>query len=213
MVSRERLKCEVKRLGPVTDNILNGKRATVIRDKSRTETMKNLLRTIAAVAYLIAIIATSTVAQTVPLPKLRSLVVSNGIITAENETTRVNGTVGQSVVGPSSKPQLNGLLGFWSVVLPNAITIQIDNEIFFGSIAPNPVSQEGVVTLILKRDGHVQMGLYDKLGRQEIEIESGWRAAGRYAIPLNTQELIPGMRFLVVSFNSRQISIPVLVMR
>lgn len=175
--------------------------------------MKNLLQTIAVVAYLIANTATSTVAQTTPVPKLRSLVVSNGIIAAENDNTRAYGTVGQSVVGPNTEPELNSLLGFWSVVLPYAITIQIDHEIFFSSIAPNPVSQEGVVTLILKMDAHVQMGLYDMLGRREIEIESGWRAAGRYAIPLNTQELIPGMRILVVSFNSRQISIPVQVMR
>ena len=171
--------------------------------------MNILLRTIAIVASLIAITMASTTAQ----PVLRSLVVSNGIIAAENDNTEAYGTIGQAAIGPSTDSRLNVLLGFWSVVLPYSTSTQIDHGIFLSRIAPNPVDGSATLTLILKRDGYLQVGLYDMLGRREIEVASGQHSAGEQRFTLETYDLAPGMRLLVISFNGRQTSIPVQVLR
>lgn len=79
---------------------------------------------------------------------------------------------------------------------------------------PNPFVGTTVVTFILPRAGHVALCLYDVLGRRVANLVDGHRAPGVHSLAWDGAALTPGVYFLRLTFDNRQVRTrPVLVVR
>jgi hypothetical protein len=116
------------------------------------------------------------------------------------------GTIGQTIIGRSSSSGNIGYLGFWFTYPnpnnPNSVREEYSNAVTGVaarvSVAPNPVVDVATVSVVLPASGQVQLGVYDGLGQQRLELINGWREAGTVTVQLPARQLESGDYLLVL---------------
>ena len=68
-------------------------------------------------------------------------------------------------------------------------------------VSPNPVVDAATVSVALPSSGEIQLAVYDGLGRQRMELASGFREAGTLTVQLPARELESGDYLLVLIAN------------
>jgi len=119
------------------------------------------------------------------------------------------GTIGQTIIGRSSSSSHIGYLGFWFTYPnpnnPNAVREEYSNAVTGMAasvrVAPNPVVDVATVSVVLPASGDVQLGVFDGLGQQRLELINGWREAGTVTVELPARKLESGDYLLVLIAN------------
>ncbi len=82
------------------------------------------------------------------------------------------------------------------------------------SIAPNPLSSDGVVTLKVTRSANVSVGVYDVLGREVVRLANAQVTPGStFEYPVNAEDLPSGTYFVVVRGGEVEISEKLVVVK
>ncbi len=71
----------------------------------------------------------------------------------------------------------------------------VPEEIFLSQNYPNPFNPTTTIPFGLNEDSHVELVVYDMLGRKVQSLVDGPRAAGRYEVQFNSRELASGVYF------------------
>jgi hypothetical protein len=75
-------------------------------------------------------------------------------------------------------------------------------------VYPNPCNRATTISYEIGRDGHVEINLYDVLGRQVEQIERANRVAGQYLKNLSTQDFASGVYILVLKLSDSVGNVP-----
>lgn len=172
-------------------------------------------RTFIVLAALALASASSADAQ-VALP--RSVIASGGA-TATGGAFRVQGTLGQPLIGPAIGPDASGAFGFWHNLMPKQTSAVRDAHTATGAgaatirVMPHPVVATSRVTIELPAAGVASLRLYDGLGRMRATLVDEEHLGERTEVILPADELESGSYTLVLFTNGRQLSTPVQITR
>jgi len=89
----------------------------------------------------------------------------------------------------------------YTVALANT-NIDNDNELPFMLVNPNPVKENGVISMNIVTDGNYKVSLYDMTGRVISELHSGRLNAGNNKINFNVSNLNHGVYFIKAEGNN-----------
>ncbi|HZV13576.1 MAG TPA: choice-of-anchor D domain-containing protein, partial [Candidatus Kapabacteria bacterium] len=81
------------------------------------------------------------------------------------------------------------------------------------SISPDPVTGSAMVSYQVGNDGHVQLGLYDALGNEVMELVNTDQKAGGYTTPFNASNLSDGAYIMELRSGSHREIKQVVVMK
>lgn len=121
------------------------------------------------------------------------------IITGEGSLTVLNGNVPPNEVFIGTVSSVNA-----PAFEASAASVEI---------APNPITDRGLIRLHLAAAEHVEIVLVNSLGRRVETIADGVHQAGDQLIPFGVESLAPGSYFLQINVGSRVQSLPVAIMR
>lgn len=78
------------------------------------------------------------------------------------------------------------------------------DEMLLSPPYPNPFRAQSRLTFVLPESGHVDVAVYDLLGRRVVDVVDGWRAAGRHEVVLDGAGLSRGAYFAVLQSGSQR---------
>ena len=87
-----------------------------------------------------------------------------------------------------------------SATLSDPVTVVRDapERLAFVGTAPNPVRQSAIVRYLLPTDGHVELAVFDLLGRRVATLVDEMQTAGRKTVRLSDDHLSNGVHVLVL---------------
>ncbi|MDB5034727.1 MAG: hypothetical protein JWQ98_1968 [Chlorobi bacterium] len=148
---------------------------------------------------------------------LEKAVVSNAGGRTSDGSKAIDYTIGQPVVGRASNGTMTGDFGFWyaaAQATPLSAPFEAGAGMVAGaSVAPNPISTTGSVTVTVTSRGRVDVGLYDVGGRHVANLYSGDRDAGTFTVPINAAGLASGTYYVAISAPGALVQRPVTVVR
>jgi hypothetical protein len=81
------------------------------------------------------------------------------------------------------------------------------------AVFPNPVVDNGRLTLVMPRRERLRAVCIDAFGRERMVVAEGEHEAGTHAVEFNTQDLPPATYTIVVWIGSRYLAVPFVVGR
>ncbi len=147
------------------------------------------------ILFAAAIAAANATAQTIT-----SSVVASGATTAENSTLRIQGTVGQAVIGTTMSATNANAQGFWHNGTSNASSVAQPADALLADFTldqnyPNPfgaLSQMTTIRFTAPRSAQVTLNIYSMTGALVKTLLSGNVTPGNYTIALDAATLPTG---------------------
>ncbi|HEY3293880.1 MAG TPA: choice-of-anchor J domain-containing protein [bacterium] len=92
-----------------------------------------------------------------------------------------------------------------SLTPANAVALRPDvaEDFMFKGNYPNPFNAQTEFSFDLARAGHVELNLFDLLGRKVAQVTNGAFAPGSHAIPYDARDLASGVYIARLTFNHR----------
>jgi hypothetical protein len=131
-------------------------------------------------------------------------VIGSGAAGSSNGVQRLNGTIGQSLIGRYPGSAMTGLFGFWYTV-PDRISgvgEEYDHRAVGNTaltIYPNPVIDIARIDIALTSAHDVRLELFDALGREVRTLIEGHREAGTMSLGFGVEDLPAGEYTLVLT--------------
>jgi len=128
-------------------------------------------------------------------------VIGSGGGTATNENYRVTGTAGLPVIGQSINSEYRHSAGFWYIqnvrIVSDVVTEydQIPLEFNLQQNYPNPFNPSTTISFALPQKEHVELRIYDMLGREIATLVSKDLNAGRHEVVFDAGNLSSGVYF------------------
>ncbi len=119
---------------------------------------------------------------------------------------RINGSVGQVLVGKSGNPQYQSRAGFWAKPAENATVVAATEETLPLHFAlaqnfPNPFNSSTTIPFSVARAGRISLKLYDVTGRQLYSLVAGEKQPGEYKVIMQAGDLSSGVYFVRMTAN------------
>lgn len=162
---------------------------------------QSLSRAVACCASSLLVLILSSTPEAQAQMVLHSAVIGAGGAPSSNGTIVINGTFGQSAIGPVNDGVATALWqGFW-YSLPNLTPSDVREEPIAGQTGdavmmmqnvPNPFSDVTDLRIQLPRPGHVSLKLFDRLGREAMALIDGEREAGTISLQISAADLESG---------------------
>ncbi len=130
--------------------------------------------------------------------QLARSVFGNGGSPTAGGSFALNGTLGQSVIGVVSGPNLDHRIGFW---VPGSIATSVDDQAELPTIhqlgqnQPNPFNPVTTIRYAIPSAERVSMRLYDVNGRLVRELIHEEQSPGYYEFTLDASRLASGVYF------------------
>ena len=161
----------------------------------------------ACVGWLLLLLVAATSANAA----MRIDVVGNGAARASGSARRIEGTVGQAMVGATAGGGRTLGVGFWGGVKSALITgvdlprpgDGVPMRFSFGSATPSPTSSEASFALALPVASQVEMRIFDVSGRQVDALASRDLDPGEHVIRWRAANLGAGLYFARLVVNGR----------
>lgn len=139
---------------------------------------------------------------------LSKQLISNGATTASSSSFKLNGSLGQIVIGGTEASSLALNQGYWSRLLESTTSIeQVEEEAILGfklgSPYPNPSGGLVTLPLWLEKNQHISLQLFDtggRLVRAEINREL---AKGKNLIQMDLSAF-PKANYFIIADNGKQ---------
>ena len=142
-------------------------------------------------------------------------VVGSGATAASNGSIIVAATVGQPAIGFAASSTSRGSFGFWST---STIGLSVHAETGASTIEamrilPNPATSNAEVRVALAMPGHVEVRVYDPLGRDVLTLFAGERETGDLVLPLDVSTLASGTYYVAVTAPGSVLQLPLTVVK
>ena len=174
-----------------------------------------IAQTLAAIA-----LAAGTAATADAQPRVAASVLAQGAASASNGTFRLNGTVGQAVIGSANARGVQVNKGFWYYSPAPAQTSSVESSgvvrstgAVAAAVSPNPMSAGGRLRVEVPSHGRVSVRLVDALGRQVAVLLDDVREPGALDIEIDATGLEPGRYLVDVSAGGARSVVPIVVVR
>ncbi|MBI5646507.1 MAG: T9SS type A sorting domain-containing protein [Ignavibacteriae bacterium] len=129
--------------------------------------------------------------------RLLRAVISSGAAAAGNGTTRLAGSVGQTLAGPTSSATERANFGFWPGLSGVPLAVErvdaVPASLTLGQNFPNPARGRTRITFSLDVPRSVRVVLYDESGREVMRLADGFFSAGSYSADLDVGTLSTGV--------------------
>jgi len=79
------------------------------------------------------------------------------------------------------------------------------------NIFPNPVTENTIISFELNKNSHVNMAIYDVLGKEVLSLLDSYLIAGMHQMGLNKNKLVAGTYFLNLSIDNQTVVKPLIV--
>ena len=145
---------------------------------------------------------------------VKSVMGSGGTLASDGSIV-INATVGQPAIGFATSGSTSGSFGFWSTTLTEGSVHALTgiSAIEAMRILPNPATSNAEVRVELNMPGHVEVHVYDPLGRDVLTLFAGERETGTLVLPLDVSTLASGTYYVAVTAPGSVLQVPLTVMK
>jgi len=132
--------------------------------------------------------------------KIPQSVIGNGGSVIANNSHRINGTVGQNIIGSVSGSSFSSVAGFWYLqgrimtdveqttnVLPNKYSLYQNY--------PNPFNPSTTIKFEIPKTAFVTLKIYNMLGQEVAELVNEEKQPGVYEVNWNASGFASGVYF------------------
>lgn len=178
--------------------------------------MKKIFYSVLAITLLLV---TRSNAQVWEIP---NSVISAGATLASDAQVRIQGTVGQPIIGIVNNTYQIDYQGFWFVYKTKSLwPLSVEEEkgqttnSKFLTLRnyPNPFSSQTTLEFNLPSNGIVNLKLYNSLGREVKSLVTGFRQAGLIKVHITSDELESGQYVAVLNANGATERVNVVVVK
>ena len=151
------------------------------------------------VVLLVLVFSLITQQKTAAQAKVSQSVFGNGGASTSNGSNRIVGTVGQTVIGPSSNASNISNAGFWYQFVDLITSVeQIPNdglpkEFRLQQNYPNPFNPTTTIQFAVPKTSNVTIKIYDVIGRQVATLIDDEYQPGQYKVVFEAGQLATGM--------------------
>lgn len=145
------------------------------------------MKTINCILVLLFILLITNI-QLKPQHQIKSGVLANGGTSADNETNRVVGTIGQSVIGRNSNENQIMRAGFWEQASGFITDIRevrnniLPKEYYLYQNYPNPFNPSTTIKYSIPTSEFVSLKVYDLLGNEVVILVNEEKPNGVYEV-------------------------------
>ena len=150
----------------------------------------------------------------------RTYVIGAGGAPATDGMVVINGTFGQSAIGPVASIASINQQGFWYSIPVG--TSGVEESPIAGAVTgsgvrllqniPNPFTESTEIRFELPRSTSVSLKLYDNIGREALTLVEGNREAGAYSVRVGAADLESGQYVAqLIADGTRRIIVMVVV--
>lgn len=143
--------------------------------------------------------------------QIKTGVIANGGGTTENESYKINGTVGQALAGMAANSNNTIRSGFWNQITDISTSIVVSDEeadlareFDLEQNYPNPFNPATTIKFSISEEAEVTIKIFDLLGREQALIVQDKFAQGKYNVVFEAAELPSGMYFYRISAKATQ---------
>jgi len=145
---------------------------------------------------------------------VKSVLGSGGAFASDGSLV-INGTVGQPAIGLATNGSTSGSFGFWSTSIQE-LSVHAETGVAALEamrILPNPATSNAEVRVELNMPGHVDVDVYDPLGRVVVKLFAGEHETGTLVVPLDVSTLASGTYYVAVTAPGSVLQLPLTVLK
>jgi len=130
--------------------------------------------------------------------KIPHSVIGSGGAVIANSSHRINGTVGQNIIGSASGSSFSSGTGFWYLqgrIMTDVeqIRTEMPDKYFLNQNYPNPFNPSTTISFSIPTSEFVTLKVYDVLGREVATLANENLTAGSYSYNFDANNLTSGV--------------------
>lgn len=139
---------------------------------------------------------------------IESSVIANGGATISNQTNRIVGTVGQSLVGRSNNQTNIVKGGFWEQAVKLITSVEVidgkvlPTEFHLFQNYPNPFNPTTKIQYSIPNSSNVVLKIYDVLGKEVATLVDEYKSARSYEVEFYADGIASGVYFYKLQASS-----------
>ena len=149
---------------------------------------------------MIYLFGTNAFVQVQAQTKIRSSVVGSGATSTKNTSTKLQGTIGQAIIGKTSNVNIIES-GFWAQTIELVTSVEtiaepvIPTEYQLHQNYPNPFNPMTIIAFDVPKQSHITLKIYNVLGNEMATLVDDNFTPGGYKATFEASDLTTGVYF------------------